>query len=85
MDPRYLYSCFSMFRKALRLLGNKGNVARLLYSCCSMCSTALKWLGNKGKVVRYLYSCMFSLALRLLGLILQSWISGNNAPLAHNM
>ena len=54
-----------MFRSALRLLGNKGKVARILYSCCSMCSTALKWLGNKGKVVRYL----FRIALRLLGLV----------------
>ena len=54
-----------MFRTALRLLGNKGKVARILYSCCSMCSTALKWLGNKGKVVRYL----FRIALRLLGLV----------------
>ena len=64
----YMYSCFSMIRTALRLLGNKGKVARYLYSCCRMFRTTLRLLGNKGKVARYLYSCcrMFRITLRLL-------------------
>ena len=33
---RSLYSCSSMFRTALRLLGSKGKVARYVYSFCSM-------------------------------------------------
>ena len=46
-----------MFRKALRLFGNKKKVARYLYSCPSMFRTALRMLGNKWKVTKYLYSC----------------------------
>ena len=45
---------------ALRLLGNKGKVARYLYRCFSMIRTALRLLGNKGKVAMYLYSCLKS-------------------------
>ena len=46
-----------MFRTALRLLGNKGKVAKYLYSCCSMFRTDLRLLGNKWKVTKYMKSC----------------------------
>ena len=39
-----------MFRTALRLLGNKGKVARYLYSCFNMFRIALSLLGSGWKI-----------------------------------